>query len=64
LNTMSRINIWQIMESMGNVVRFSKAVLTLSRAYLHSLNKSEKHSNIRTMEIWYIGWGNTKKEQC
>jgi hypothetical protein len=39
---MGRINIWQIMEFVGNVVRVSMAVLILSRAYLHSLNKSEK----------------------
>lgn len=48
---MGRINIWQIMESVENVVRVSRAVLILSRAYLHSLNRSEKHSNIKTMEI-------------
>jgi hypothetical protein len=36
-----RINIWQIMESVENVVRVSRAVLILSRAYLHSLNKSK-----------------------
>jgi len=40
------------MESVENVVRVSRAVLILSRAYLHSLNKSEKHSKIITLETW------------
>jgi len=48
---MGKINIWQIMESVENVVMVSRAVLILIRAYLHSLNKSERHSNIKTVEI-------------
>jgi len=42
---------WQVMESVENVVRVSRVVLILSRTYVHSLNKSERHINMKTVEV-------------